>query len=56
MEGFSYAYIMKNKYEIAVFYLFWGVLGLPCCAWALSSCCVQLRLLVAVSHVAEHRI
>jgi len=56
MEFFSYAYVMKNKYEIAIFYLFWGVLGLPSCAWALSSCCEQLLLTVVVSHVAEHRL
>ena len=55
MEIFSYAYVMKNKCEIAIFYLFGGVLGLPCCAWALSSC-VQLLLIVVVSHVAEHRL
>ena len=54
MEMFSYAYVVKNKYEIAILYSFWGVLGFPCCAWGLSSCCVWLLLIVVVSHAAEH--
>ena len=54
MYIFIYLFIFKNKF-IYFIYLFLAALGLPCCAWAFSSCGEQGLLFVAVTSLAaEH--
>ena len=57
-------FLIGRALKILFIYLFLAVLGLPCCAWAFSSCskrgllflAVHVLLIVVASLVAEHRL
>ena len=62
MVVFLFCFVFLNKLIYLFIYLLFAELGLPCCAWAFSSCgergllfVVVLGLLIAVaSLVVEH--